>query len=951
MANARYSIGIDLGTTNTALAFAPLAGQSRTQIVAIPQLESAVSIVEAPTLPSFLYLPEDATPRAAADDDAQGRWVIGRLARARATEAPGRVVHSAKSWLAHHSADRTAPFLPWGSDDIDRDERISPVTAAALILRYVREAWNDRFAAAGGDGAFDAQLVTITVPASFDAVAQRLTLDAAAQAGYPETVRLLEEPQAALYRWLELNDPTNGALGTARDGGVEPRCVLVVDIGGGTSDFSLFAFHANGRGAEPPIERIAVSEHLLLGGDNMDLALAHRLEPQLADDGENLSARQWAYLVARCRDIKESALSVEGSPDELFSVAIPGRGSRLIAQARSAQISRAEIERLLLDGFFPECSADEYPVRTRTALRELGLPYVRDAAITRHLADFLRDRPVVDAVLFNGGALYPNRLRQRIRSQIGSWQSGALPAVLVNSEPDLAVACGAARFGKLVHAQARRIEAGSAHAIFLHAHRANGAHVDESTAPALVCVLAQGAPTEQTFAVADLGLELRVNVPVRFQTFSSARHAVERVGDIVAWNDRDFVALPALEAAVRVADAVGTATGTTRPAAPAGAAPQTVPVRLTTRVSELGRLEIACVSTDPRVPGTWPLDFNLRLGDLPAGASPAPSPLGDAVGAAGPNVAADALDAARLRLATLFKRPIDNRDKLTASRLLKSLETILGAPRSQWNVVLVRSLWGTLDECLDCRARSSDHEEAWLILAGFLLRPGFGAAMDEARIDRLWTVRETGLRFAAKSVKIQEYVLWRRVAGGLSRERQDRVLDPELPKIRAGVSPPPELVLLAGSLERIGLERKTELIERFIELASSLEREHKHNAHFFAALGSLLNRAPLYGGPEIVVPPELVQRTFDAFSPFDWAGPTRLDLQMLFLRAARVVDNRGIDVSRSLRGRIADKLEKAGVPPAKTAPLKDYMPMQRAERAGNFGEALPPGLILRDLPG
>jgi hypothetical protein len=373
-----------------------------------------------------------------------------------------------------------------------------------------------------------------------------------------------------------------------------------------------------------------------------------------------------------------------------------------------------------------------------------------------------------------------------------------------------------------------------------------------------------------------------------------------------------------------------------------------VPVRLTAKVTELGRLEIACVSTEPERRGTWPLEFNLRsqtANDLAAPRSPAAL---EAAGQAGPNVAAGALDAARLRITTLFGQPINNRDKLTATRLLKSLERILGAPKSAWNVVLVRSLWATLEQCMACRGKSIDHEEAWLILAGFLLRPGFGAAMDQGRIDRLWTLRETGRCFSGKTVEIQEYVLWRRVAGGLSRERQEDVLASELAKLRGPTNPPPELVLLAGSLERIGLERKTELIERFIDAASALEREKKHNAHFLAALGFFLNRAPLYGGPEVVVPPELVQRAYEAFSRFAWDGPEHRELQTLFLRAARVVNNRSIDVGRSLRHRIADKLESAGVPPAKTAPLKDYLPMQRSERAGSFGESLPPGLILRE---
>ncbi len=931
-ARARYSIGIDLGTTNTALAFVALAGDGPPVMFDIPQVESISAIVEAATLPSFLYLPETAGLAAQHSGERLERWIIGRFARANAVQLPGRVIHSAKSWLAHHSADRTAPFLPWGSQDVEGADKLSPVQASALILRYLREAWNYRFETDDAQSAFNAQIVTITVPASFDAAAQRLTLSAAQEAGFPATVRLLEEPQAALYHWLDLHDAaTDGWMIPKADG--SPRIVLVVDIGGGTSDFSLFAFSPQ-RDGEAHRKRIAVSEHLLLGGDNMDLALAHRLEAPLTTDGEALTARQWEYLVARCRDLKEAALGTDGPPTERFAVSIPGRGSRLIAEARAAQLERADIERLLLDGFFPECDADEYPIRSTTALREAGLPYARDPAITRHLADFLRDRPAVDAVLFNGGALYPQRVRRRIAAEIGKWQGGALPVVLDNTEPDLAVARGAARFGALVDARAQRIEAGTAHAIFIQLDRAIEAADGPSAATLLVCVLPQGAPTEQTFAIRNVPLELRINALVRFQPFSSTRHAADRAGDIVAWNDADFQPLPPLETAAR------TGSG-------AAAARETVPVRLTARLSELGQLELACTSTDPAYSAAWPLEFNLREAAPPAPLTARPASAATATAVAGPNVAAEALAAARQRIHWLFGRRSEPRDRLTATRLIKSLETILQTPKHAWNVVLVRSLWATLDECAAQRSLSVEHDEAWLILAGFLLRPGFGAAMDEARIDRLWQVCESAPAVEAKTVIIQQYVLWRRVAGGLSRERQERVLAPERVKLREQQSPPPELVLLAGALERLELERKSELVGRFTEAAAALDTAQKHNAHFLAALGFLLQRAPLYGGPETVLPPELVRTTFEILARFNWDGPRRIELQTLFLRAARVVDDRRIDLSRSLRNQIAAKLESSGVPPSRTAPLRDYVPLQRAERAGSFGESLPPGLILR----
>ena len=277
---ARFSIGIDLGTTSSALAYAPLADDTQPEVLAVSQWETPNTLVETSTLPSFLYLPEDAfaeqlrgkVPRT------QG-WIAGRLARRRAGETPGRVVRSAKSWLCHHTADRSAPILPWGSEDLVPAQKISPVQAAALILSYLRGVWDSSFGRSGS--AFDDQEITITVPASFDAAAQRLTLDATEEAGFPGGVRLLEEPQAAFYRWLERHSSANPLwkILDAHDAG--SRHVLIVDIGGGTSDFSLFELRPGPSGGIPDITRVAVSEHILLGGDNIDLALAVLLERRL----------------------------------------------------------------------------------------------------------------------------------------------------------------------------------------------------------------------------------------------------------------------------------------------------------------------------------------------------------------------------------------------------------------------------------------------------------------------------------------------------------------------------------------------------------------------------------------------------------------------------------------------------------------------------------------------
>ena len=929
MTQARFSIGIDLGTTNSALAFVPLHGEAASEVFEVPQWDSVSGLVVSRILPSFLYLPDDATAaQLRRGNDGAGEWIVGQLARRRARETPGRVAHSAKSWLCHHAADRSAPFLPWGSEDIPRQRKISPVRASALILNALRAAWDARFASSGLDFRFDAQEITVTVPASFDAVAQRLTLAAAEEAGFPDSVRLLEEPQAAFYCWLESHDADADLYGRLRERRESERHhVLIVDVGGGTSDFSLFELGADHRGSGPRIRRLAVSDHILLGGDNIDLAIAHLLEPRLATDGK-LSGAQWDLLIARCRDLKEKALSDERPGAETLTVSIPGRGSSLVAGSLSAQLARAEIEGVLLGGFFPECEADDRPWQTQAALREWGLPYACDSAVTRHLAAFLSGRPPVDAVLFNGGSLYPHALRLRICEQIGKWQGGALPIVLENAEPDLAVARGAARFGKILYRRAERIESGAARAIFLEAH---GQSSSQQAGPSLVCVLPRGVPAEQTFEIADLALQLRINRPVRFQTHYSTRHGHSKAGDILEWSPRDFHPLPPLEAVAKLADR------------PGGEAGRTVPVTLSAKLSELGLLQVSCRSADPDIRQSWPLEFNLRPHEQ---ADPGSASVQKATAPARPNAEPSALDEGRSRIKSVFAKPLGKRDKLTATRLLQGLEKILGLPKGDWNWSLVRALWPPLEASIACRKHSVEHEETWLILAGFLLRPGFGAPMDEARIDGLWRIRDAGLCFPGKRIKLQEHILWRRVGGGLSRERQERVLASELDKLQHQKSPSPELIRLAGSLERVGHELKTDLVLRFIDAAAGLARQQQHCAPYLAALALLLNRAPLYAGPETVVSPDLVERAYEAFAGFDWNDPELSEMQTLFLRAARVVDDRSLDLPRGLRNRIAGKLEKVGVSPLKTARLRDYMPLDRSERAGLYGESLPPGLIL-----
>ena len=921
MSAAHFSIGIDLGTTNSSLAYAPLNGDTPPETLPIQQWDTPETLVELPTLPSFLYLPEDALAQQLNGKlPSTEAWIVGRLARRRAAESPGRVVRSAKSWLGHHTADRAAPILPWGSEEIGSDRKLSPVRASALILNYLRGVWNDRFA----DCAFDDQEITVTVPASFDVAAQKLTLAAAEEARFPGSVRLLEEPQAAFYSWLQQHpdaEPLCTELGAR---GTQSRNVLVVDVGGGTSDFSLFEVRPGAPGWAPDVRRLAVSEHILLGGDNIDLALAVLLEPRLSG-GERgqISGPRWDQLVALCRDLKEKALSGDATADDRFAAVLPGRGSSLIAGAQAANLGREEIERLVLDGFFPICNARARPYRKHGALQEWGLPYAADSAVTHHLADFLRDRPRVDAVLFNGGLFHGSMVRERMLEQIAAWQDGTRPIELANAEPDLAVARGAALFGKLLQSQSRRITAGAARAVFLQVETAAS---DEQKTPALVCVLPRNADAEQVFDIARPGLEVRTDQPVNFQAWSSTRHGRCRAGDVLSGDFAAFHQLPPLQTMIRTGQ---------------GGSDRHVPVRLAAKMNALGLLQVSCVSTDPSVQQSWPLEFNLRAQEQ---SNPGSGAHPEALGLEA-NATIEARQAAHQRLANTFTKPAPKSERLTANSVLKHLERSFALARHQWNAVLLRDLWRSLNEHMAGRKLSVEHEEAWLILAGFLLRPGFGLVGDAVRIDELWRLHDAGLCFPGKRSKVQEYVLWRRVAGGLTPDRQETLLAGELNIIRSGRASA-ELIRLAGTLERLPRQTKTDLIEIFIRQALQCINMNQHCEPYFAALGLLLNRTPFHAGPESVVPPEVVARAYAAFQKFDWARRELLELQVLFLRAARVVGDRSLDLPTSLRNQIATKLERAGVASARTGSIKAFNPVGRAERSALYGESLPPGLLL-----
>jgi molecular chaperone DnaK (HSP70) len=896
-----YALGIDLGTTNCALAFVSLRDGGPSTVLTIPQKSLAGGIVERTTLPSFLWRPLDPEGREA--DPPSSIWEAGQIAREQATFAPGRVIHSAKSWLANTGTEPTEPILPWQSELLPPDQRLSPVAASAALLRHLREAWQAAFPGV----VFEDQDFTLGVPSSFDAAAQRATLAAARLAGYPDHLRLLEEPQAAFHRWLEAAGE-DGA-GALRAG----ETILVVDLGGGTSDFSLFRV-GDARGA---IERVAVSDHILLGGDNIDLALAHLLEAQLVPEGEELRGESWSHLLARARDLKERALGSDAV--ETLRVAVPGRGSGLFTDTLSTEVSSRELREIVLEGFFPLCSRQALPEESRSALAEWGLPYASDFAVTRYLAAFLRGHPLVDAVLFNGGTLAAPVLRERLLDQLGRWQEGRRPRLLDNPETDLAVARGAARHGALLARHARPIASGAARAIFLG--------LGEDDRPSLLCVLPRGAAPGEIHRASPAGLRAVLHQPVRFRAWQGAHHRNERAGDQVPWEAHGFSEMPSLETTL----------------ASPGHSDTSLEVRLESCLNEIGLLQVELVGVeDPRQ--RWPLAFNLRRPAL----SPAPPPPAVAP-SEGPPQPDDALvQRAGERLRRVFggDRPVQ-REPLSPARLLSQIEAILKLPKHAWPLPVIRGLADVLIARAAQRERTADHLATWLHLVGYCLRPGFGDPSDSRRLDQLWGLLGPASFTPTKRIEPLLDLLWRRLAGGLSRERQEALYRAQVAVWTEPKRATAEGVRLAGALERLELAHKQRLVGAFLPVARSLGEARGHAAPYLAALGGLLARSPLRpDGAASTLPPEAVEVAWKQLGHLDPAHPQLGELSPLFLRAARRVAEEPLNLRAKTSRRIADRLRQAGVHPARLAPLTTYIPLAAADTAELYSESLPPGLIL-----
>ncbi len=867
------NVGIDLGTTNSALAFIDTKEAAETdfpeiRILDVPQTVAQGRIEARRTLPSFLYLGD--------------QEYVGVYAREQGALVPTKSIHSAKSWLSNPEVDRTAKILPWDAQEGGRV--LSPVDVSAKIIKHLADAWEKDRGSKLGE-----QNVVLTVPASFDEEARELTVAAAREAGI-EQLTLLEEPAAAFYSWIA-ND-----LARSQKSLFDGQIVLVCDVGGGTSDFTLIRVSRENDRVD--FTRTAVGKHLLLGGDNLDLTLAWLVEAKL---GKTLSIRQKSGLRRQCAAAKERLLSDANLKS--VEITVLGGGSSLVGGTLKTEITREEVLELALDGFLPGCELHDKPKDEEKSLyREMGLPLVSDPAVTRHLAAFLESagdaRP--DAILFNGGFFIPEILRERVADVMEHWY-GKRPVIFENRDLDLAVAVGAAYYSYVRKTGAGLlVRGGLPRAYFI------GLGGSDQEKPRAMCLVPRGSEEGSTIEIDPGSLHLLANKPVSFQLYSSRTRTEDKSGDVVEFSaeEREELHLHApLHAVLRFGKA----------------GERLVPIKLGAKLTEVGTLEIWADSKD--TDHRWRLQFELRKTAAKAVSRPA------AV------ISDEALSSALALIVATF-----GADSIAPEELPAKLEQTLGLGRNSWPLSAIRKLGDALIELGEGRKKSAAHEGRWLNLCGFCLRPGFGFPGDDYRIEQARRVYANGLQFSNQvQNEIEWWIFWGRVAGGLNKNQQTDVFQRLSPTLlpRAAKRPRVNPSLLremwraAASLEFLPIQTKTQLGDELV--ARIVKGDFVDTALWcLARLGA---RKLFYGPINQVLPASTASR---------WLEPL-LKIQKAEDAVAALARRTG-DSTRDLPAATLDLVRRAFPGLDLDAEPSDNL----AAMNKIFGEQLPSGLVFHE---
>ena len=892
------NVGIDLGTTNSALAYidpqdAAEADFPPIHVLPVEQQVDATRTAALRTLPSFLYLSEPP--------------VVGTFAREQGAIVPTKTVHSAKSWLSNSEADRTAKILPWDSQEEGRV--LSPVEASTRYLTHLREAWERTKGTALSE-----QQVVLTVPASFDEEARELTVQAARDAGI-ENLTLLEEPAAAFYAWIA------GHLARSNKELFDGQIVLVCDVGGGTSDFTLVRVDREGDRVQ--FTRTTVGRHLLLGGDNLDLTISWLAESKI---GKTLSLRQRSALRRQCSSAKESLLS-EGGPASV-DVTIVGTGSSLIGGTLKTSITREEVLELALSGFLPPCELTDQPqVEKQSVFRELGLPYVSDPAITRHLAEFLRNSPAaeqgIDAVLFNGGFFIPQVFRERVRDVAEHW-FGRKPLLFENHDLDLAVSVGAAYYSYVrASGSGVLVRGGLPRAYYV------GLQDADPSAVRTVCLVPRGTEEGQEIKLAEPKLELLANTPVAFRLYSSLSRTEDAAGEVVSFTPADDMLNPAsdprLHAPLRAVIRFGKG-GERR-----------VPVTLGARLSEVGTLEAWAESKVSE--HRWRLQFQLRKSGETANSNSAGVVRSAAV--ISPEVQAQA----ESLIEQVFTKSAST---LAPEQLPARLEQALALGRLSWPLPTIRAFADKLLALAEGRRKNPPHEARWLNLTGFCLRPGFGYPGDDYRIEQARRVYAAGLTFGNQvQCEIDWWIFCGRIAGGLNRNQQGDIfqrLSPTLlpkqkRKQRLNQSLYREMWRTAASLELLPQQTKVQLGDALMD---AVKRGEMVDSGVWCL--SRLGARKLFSGPiNLVVAPLIAGRWIESL--------LRLQHTPSLLESVVHMAQRTGDVARDVAPVTLDAVRRAiEASPRSAELLRQLAGEDRGVESSSrvFGEELPAGFVLAE---
>ncbi len=920
----QYVIGIDLGTTNSAVSYVDMAALKKTieetrqtpdkdsviKAFNIPQLTGLGELTKIFVLPSFLYIPGEYD---ISKEVLKHPWTkredlfVGSFARDHGSKIPSRLVSSAKSWLCNPGVDRQAKILPWGSP---AGEKVSPVTATAEYLGHIRSAWNhfvkdeDRF--------LENQFVVITVPASFNEEARDLTMEAVKTAGFGNSVTLLEEPLAAFYSWLIRHESDwHTQVG-------EGELILVCDVGGGTTDVSLITLKSTD--GSPRFERVAVGDHLILGGDNIDLALAKIVENKFQSK-DSISPDKWKTLCHRCREAKEKILEQN---ENSVRITLKGEGRALIAGTLSADLTKSDVEGVLCDKFFADVTTTQFVENEAgKQIADFGLPFEKESSVTKHIINFLekhkdtvkdilgKDSPMPDFILFNGGTLKPVLVQSRIKEAIRKWFKTPVPEkpiILDNDRPELAVGIGASYYGLVKQGIGVRVGSGSPRSYYL------GIATDQGEARQAVCLVERGLDEGSVIDLTNLSFEVRTNQPVSFDVYSSSFRSGDVAGNVIRVDD-SLSAMAPLQTIIKFGKK---------------AEKKQLPVTMGAEYTEMGSLVMFCRSavSDHQ----WKLQFQLRN-------------VSEVSAALENEVYDDALinDAGNLIEQAFSKE----RDDALLNSIVKSVEKLVAQGKANWPLSFLRQLADKLIEISQVRTLSAAHESRWLNLTGFCMRPGFGDAFDQERIRQLWTIYLKRLTFDnTPQNNLEWWIFIRRIAGGLKAGQQRQFFqDTSGLLIKPGKQKMThqeltELWMTCANMERLLVKDKVVLAKALIKVIRPGKKMGRH----LWSLSRLGARQLLYGSQDRVVPAAEVTRWIHQLMKKEWAQDDQVD--SLIVALARKTGDRTRDLAADVQEEIITWLGERGADLVYICQVRERTEMGMKEKNMQFGERLPSGLVL-----